>query len=112
MRLSEFELVTSEADNDGGGGSPNPVTSSIRSTPVSVPTFTGDGASVGTLREGKDDPNGSDTSYGNYNVFRKQKTMFNSEMTFDVQLSAKTEPDNLDSTSYVNADVIKLVKVK
>ncbi len=111
-RLSDFEIIIDTADNDAGGGSVNPVTASIRSTPVSIVPSSGDGFSIGTLREGKDDPNGSDTSYGNYNITRKQKAMFESQLTFDALISAESEPDNLDSQSYISADVIKLVRKK
>jgi hypothetical protein len=110
MRLSDFEIVLDTADNDPNGT--NLVTGSINTTAVTVAPVQGLGFSIGTLRQGKDDPNGSDTSYGNYNVMRKQPAIFRGKLTFSALISAETEPDNLNTESYVSADVIKLVRKK
>tara|TARA_B100000683_G_C12259338_1_gene460893 strand:- start:129 stop:497 length:369 start_codon:yes stop_codon:yes gene_type:complete len=121
MRLHEFVLVTTVADNDnstndethgstlpGGGGE-------VAQAPGSETK--GDGFSVATLRDGVNDAddsgaNQNDLSYGNYNVYRVQKTMSGDNMTFKGKISASTEPDNsLTEGQFVKSDVIMLVKV-
>ena len=123
MRLNEWILVTTTADNDNGA---NPEThgGNISATPVSPNNATlGDGFSVATLRQGVNDEEAAgshqgDLSYGNFNVFRTQKTMTGGMLTFAGQLSSETDPDNSLSGAgadkpdqFVSADVIMLVRV-
>ena len=107
MRLNEFVIVTAEAENDG---TPTVVTGSIKVTEA-LTTFSTDAMVVGTLRDGKASES-SDVSHGNYNVSLKAPPIVGSSLTFDGEVSAEPEPDNLGGESLVSADVLMFVNVK
>ena len=80
MRLHEFVLVTDTATNDNGEASENPAGDLPTVSQAPGTATSGDGFSVGTLRQGVNDgessgPKQNDLSYGNFNIFRTQKTM-------------------------------------
>lgn len=107
MRLNEFIIVTAEAENDG---TPTAVTGSIK-VAEALTTFTTDAMVVGTLRDAKASES-SDVSHGNYNVSLKAPPIVEGSLTFDGEVSAIPEPDNLGGESLVSADVLMFVKVK
>ena len=117
MRLNEWILITDTASNDNGTSDETPVGDLPTVSHAPAASTSGDGFSVGTLRDGVNDAetagaNQNDLSYGNFNIFRTQKTMTGGNLTYKAQISAETEPDNtLTEGQFVTADVIMLVKV-
>ena len=110
MRLNEFIIVTTEAENEASS-SPCVATGSIKVTEA-LTTFTTNAMVVGTLRDGKASNTG-DTSYGNYSIVLKAPPIVGSSLTFDGEVSAEPEPDNADTNfPLISADVLMFVRVK